>query len=80
MRRYLLVFLAFLPMAAIGTTLHESGHYLAALAAGLHPTLHYGWVKYAVVPPPPIDVVVTAAGPLANTSVGTLGRTRAATR
>lgn len=46
MRTFLLALLVFLPMAALGTQIHEAGHYVAALLMGYQPQLHYGSVSY----------------------------------
>jgi hypothetical protein len=45
-RALLRIFLVFLPMAFLGTQLHELGHWTVAEYYGFEPELHYGSVSY----------------------------------
>jgi len=79
MRTFGLSLLVFLPMAAVGTQIHEWGHYGAALALGWSPELHHGSVSFGA---PRVAgaygtegerLIATAMGPLTNMAIGTLG-------
>jgi hypothetical protein len=72
-RAFGVALLAFVPMAAIGTVVHELGHFAAGLALGSAPRLHYGSVSYAGSATDAGSVALTAAGPLSNVAVGTVG-------
>lgn len=70
--RTALAFLTFLPMATIGTLVHESGHALAALLLGSLPVLHYGSAEVPGAQPDP-EWVFVLGGPLVNMAIGTVG-------
>ena len=55
--------------------LHEVAHFTVARALGFNATLHSGvtTVHYTRLPPPPGDLLVTAAGPLLQVLIGLAG-------
>lgn len=70
------VFLLFLPMAAVGTLLHEAGHLTVAAALGYETELHYGsvtWWDPGGSEPAAHAFYITLAGPLQTILFGTVG-------
>ncbi|MCA9000485.1 MAG: hypothetical protein KDB61_01085 [Planctomycetes bacterium] len=76
---FLKIFVIFLPMAFIGTMLHEGGHIAVARVLGYGTTLHYdsmswsgdsGWNPNA---DPMHDTWILLGGPLANMGIGCFG-------
>jgi len=70
--RLVRIFLVFLPMAAIGTLVHELGHMAVARARGYSPVLHYGWMTWGRGSLRD-EVLISAGGPVTNMLIGTIG-------
>ncbi len=68
-------FVTGLLLAPVFIFLHEAAHFGAARVLGFQATLHSGvtTVHYSHLPPPPADLVVTAAGPLLQVLIGGAG-------
>ena len=73
------VFLTFLPMAFIGTMLHEGGHIAVARVLGYSTTLHYGSMNWdaedwsAVTNGDLHSTLISMGGPLTNMGLGVMG-------
>lgn len=66
--------LLFVPMGALGTMLHELGHWAVAEALGCPATLHYGWTHLECAPlSESASTLVTLGGPVQTMVTGTLG-------
>ncbi len=69
--------LMFLPMAFVGTMVHEAGHLVVAEALGYETSLHYGSVAWWPGTERPIPdsqmIAVSLGGPMTNMLVGTIG-------
>ena len=68
-------FVTGLLLAPVLILLHEAAHFGVARVLGFEATLRSGvtTVHYAHLPPPPADLVVTAAGPLLQVLIGGAG-------
>lgn len=73
------VFVTFLPMAFVGTMLHEAGHIAVARGLGYKTTLHYGSMSWeaedwgAVTNFELHSTLISLGGPLTNMGLGILG-------
>ncbi|MDF1838755.1 MAG: hypothetical protein P1V35_12865 [Planctomycetota bacterium] len=73
------VFVTFLPMAFVGTMLHEAGHIVVAQALGYSTTLHYGsmaWYCDDWDAAGNVDLhstLISMGGPLTNMGLGVIG-------
>lgn len=66
--------LLFVPMGALGTVLHELGHWAVAEALGCPASLHYGWTHLECAPlSATASTLVTLGGPVQTMVTGTLG-------
>lgn len=67
----------FLPLAFVGTMVHEAGHMSVAEALGYEAQLHYDsmswWPELGAPPPNGHRVAVALGGPLTNMLIGTAG-------
>lgn len=74
-KQNLIPFLLGLLVAPFFIVLHEGAHFLTAKALRIRAELHYGatTVHYLHLPPPPADLLVTAAGPFVQALVGGAG-------
>lgn len=68
-------FLTGLVLAPVFVFIHEAAHFGTARALGFEATLHSGVtvVHYQHLPPPPADLLVTAAGPVLQMLIGGAG-------
>ena len=74
---FLVSVLIFLPMAFVGTMVHEAGHLLVAEALGYDTCLHYGsvgwWPETERRIPDGHEIAVRLGGPVMNMLIGTIG-------